>query len=149
IEDRQVIEAGGAGRRRRAAEAVPGVERDVVVIAAGREEGRLAAAPLGELEAQDVAIKRQRTIEVGDLEVHMADTHAVGDGARRDAVGKGLEAGGHGVRPFRNRLRDGVRPLSGTPPDHGSYGARGRAAQPSRGSSAARGGRYWPPSAPA
>ena len=41
IEDRGVEEAGGAGRRRMAALALPGVEADMVVIAAGRDEGRL------------------------------------------------------------------------------------------------------------
>ena len=79
-----MIEARGAGRRRRAAEALPGVERDVVVIAAGGQECRLAAAPLHQLEAQHVAIERQRAIEVGDLQVHVADAHAVGDGPGGD-----------------------------------------------------------------
>ena len=38
IADRQVVEPGVMGGRRRGAFALPGVESDVVVIAAGREE---------------------------------------------------------------------------------------------------------------
>ena len=40
-ENRQMIKAGGAGRRRRTAEALPGVEADVMMIAAGGKERRL------------------------------------------------------------------------------------------------------------
>ena len=45
-----------AGRRRRAALAVPGVEPDVVVVAAGREEGGAGIAGL-HLEAEGVAVE--------------------------------------------------------------------------------------------
>ena len=80
IEDRDVIEAGRAGRRRRAALALPGVEADVVVIAAGRDEGRLRAHALHQLEAEHAAIEGERAVEVGDLEVDVADPGAGMDG---------------------------------------------------------------------
>src|SRR5581483_4563023 len=78
IEDGKVVEAGGAGRRRRAAEALPGVEADVVMISAGRNERGLAPAPLHQLEAEDAAIERQRALEVRHLEVHVTDAGTVG-----------------------------------------------------------------------
>src|ERR1051326_1070859 len=66
-----MIKAGGAGRGRRAAFALPGVERDVVVIAAGRDEGG-AFAPRGHLEAEHAAIERERSLDVGDLEMNVS-----------------------------------------------------------------------------
>src|SRR5439155_9700287 len=79
IEDREVIEAGGAGRRRRSAKALPGIERDVMMIAAGRyERGRIAAA-LRELEAEHAAIEAQRPFEIRDLQMHMADLRSTID----------------------------------------------------------------------
>ena len=93
IEDGEVIEAGAAGRRRLAARALPGVEADVVVVAAGGDERGLVAVALDQLEAQHVAIERQRAVDVGDLEVYVADAHAVGDGVGGGVVGKRLQAG--------------------------------------------------------
>ena len=52
-----MIEAGGAGWRRPAAPAFPGVEPDMMVIAARRHEGRIAAIGLHQLEAEHAAIK--------------------------------------------------------------------------------------------
>jgi hypothetical protein len=45
IQERDVVEAGVAGRRRIAARAVPGVEGDVVVVVAGGEKA--ASSPAG------------------------------------------------------------------------------------------------------
>ena len=45
----------------------------MVVVAARREERRLGAVALGELETQDVPIEPERALEVGDLEVHVSD----------------------------------------------------------------------------
>ena len=73
IENGQVIEPGRAWRRRRAAGALPGVETDVVMVAAGGNERRLGAVALGELETQHAAIESERPIEVGHLEVDMTD----------------------------------------------------------------------------
>src|SRR5262249_39115920 len=76
IEDRGVIEAGRARRRRMAALALPGVEPDVVVIAAGRDEGGVGAPALLQLEAEHVAEEAERALEIGDLEMNMPDTGA-------------------------------------------------------------------------
>ena len=43
VADRDVVEAGRAGRRRRAAARLPRVQAEVVVVAAGRDERRLVA----------------------------------------------------------------------------------------------------------
>ena len=63
---------------------------------------RIGVAGLGRMGSAIAA----RLIEVGDLEVHVADAHAVGDGTRRHAVDERLDAGRHG------RGSHGVRPLS-------------------------------------
>src|SRR5215218_293096 len=76
VEERDVIEAGVTGRRRRAAGALPGVQADVVVVVAGGEErGREAElAPVGRhAEPERVAVERERAVEVGDAQVHVAD----------------------------------------------------------------------------
>ena len=52
IEDRRVIEAGGARRRRRAAKTLPGVQPDVVVIAAGGKKRRTRTVSLRQLEPE-------------------------------------------------------------------------------------------------
>src|SRR5204862_5480591 len=80
IKDRGVKQSRGAGRRRMAAFALPGVEPDVVVIAAGRNERRTRAEPLCQLEAEHAAIKPKRAVEIGDLEVDMPDSCAGNDG---------------------------------------------------------------------
>ena len=46
VEDRDMVKAGRAGRRRRTAFALPGVQTDMVVIAAGRDEGGARAVAL-------------------------------------------------------------------------------------------------------
>ena len=63
-----------------AAFAFPGVEADVVVIAAGRNERRARTQPLRHLKAEHAAVKRQRAIEIGDLEMNMPDPGAGDDG---------------------------------------------------------------------
>ncbi len=73
IEDRGMEQAGRAGRRRPSAKALPGIEADMVMIAACRDEGRLVTIGLHQGETQHTAIKVQRTLKVGDLQVDMAD----------------------------------------------------------------------------
>ena len=90
-----MIEPRRAGRRRRAALAFPGIQADVVMIAAGRDEGRLVAAPLHQFKAEHAAIKAERTLEIGDLEVDVADARAGGDRRMR---GLKLAAGGATAR---------------------------------------------------
>ena len=48
----------------------------MVVVAAGREEGRLASETRRHVEAEDVAVEGHCPVEVGDLEVHVADIRA-------------------------------------------------------------------------
>jgi hypothetical protein len=57
----------------------------MVVIAAGGEEHRLVAIALRHLEAEHVAIEGERPVEIGDLQVDMADARA-----RMDRIGMGL-----------------------------------------------------------
>ena len=80
IKNRGVKQPGRAGRRRMAALALPGVQPDVVMIAARRDERRLVAVALHHLEAEHVAIETERAIEVGDFEMNMPDAGAGDDG---------------------------------------------------------------------
>ena len=48
----------------------------MVVIAAGRDKGRLVAESLLQLEAENAAVEVQRAVEVGHFEVDMADVDA-------------------------------------------------------------------------
>src|SRR5207244_10018861 len=75
IQDGVVVETGGAGRRRAAPFALPGVEADVVVVAAGADEGGLVLPTAHDLEAENPAVEVQRPLDVGDLEVYVADPH--------------------------------------------------------------------------
>ena len=86
IEDGEVVEAGGSGCGRLAAERLPGVEADVVVVTAGGEEGCGIAHALGDVEAEDAVVEGEGAVEVGDAEVNV--THA---GVRVDC------GGAHGV----------------------------------------------------
>ena len=80
IENRGVKQPGGARRRRMAAFAFPGVQSDMVVIAAGRNERRAGTHSLHDLEAEHAAIESQRAIEIGDLEMNMPDARSRDDG---------------------------------------------------------------------
>lgn len=79
-----MIEPGRAMRRRRAALSLPGVQGEVVVVAAGCEKCRLAAIALLQLEAENAGVESERPVEVGDLEVDMPDTGARMDRPRRE-----------------------------------------------------------------
>src|SRR5207249_11754803 len=73
VEDGDVEEPGGPGRRRPAAAALPGVEADVMVVATGREERGVGSVALRELEAQHAAVEGEGPLEVRDLQVNMTD----------------------------------------------------------------------------
>ena len=62
--------------RARPRRALERVQPDVVVIAARRQEGQLITDPAGDLEAEDVAVEGDGAVEVGHLEVDMADLGA-------------------------------------------------------------------------
>ena len=55
----------------------------MVVVPASGEERRLVAELLLELEAEHVAVEGDRALEVGNLEVHVADADARIDHASR------------------------------------------------------------------
>jgi hypothetical protein len=55
----------------------------VVVVAAGGNESGLRSVALRQVKAEYTAIKMERPFEVGDLEVHMADTRAWINGSVR------------------------------------------------------------------
>ena len=80
IKNRGVKQPRRSRRRRMAAFAFPGVQADVVVIAAGRNERRAGAQALHQFEAEHAAIKSQRAIEIGDLEMNMPDPRSRDDG---------------------------------------------------------------------
>ena len=73
IEDREVEEPRMAGRRRRAAAALPCVQADVVVIAARRDERRVLAHPLLQLEAEHADVEVERALDVRHLQVDVTD----------------------------------------------------------------------------
>ena len=76
IEDREVEETRVAGRRRRAAAALPRVQADVVVIVARGDEGRVLAHPLLQLEAEHADVEVERALDVRHLQVDVADVGA-------------------------------------------------------------------------
>jgi hypothetical protein len=61
-----VIEAGHGER----------VQADVMVIPAGAQEPELVGDPHVEPEAEDVAVEADGAVEVGHMQVHMADRGA-------------------------------------------------------------------------
>ena len=75
VAERNVEEPRRAGGRRRAAERLPRVQRNVVVVAAGGEE-RGRPPGLLHLEPEHVAVERDGSVEVGDLQVDMTDVGA-------------------------------------------------------------------------
>jgi hypothetical protein len=117
ITDRRVEEAGRPRRGWVAAARLPGVEADVVVVAAGRDERGFGAEALDQLEAEDAAVEVERPLEVGDFQVDVADVDAGIDRARGGGLAGGavpVGLGGARVRhcrglgsPARRRRRYG------------------------------------------
>ena len=112
VDDGGVVEAGCAGGRRVAAEAFPRVEADVMVIAAGGEEGGGVAHALHDLQAENAGVELDGAFEVGDLEVDVADADAgMGDvGLRGLIVGRGRT---HSIRSSAFVLRGLRRAATG------------------------------------
>ena len=48
----------------------------MVVVVAGGDEGGLVAHPLLQLEAEDADVEAERALDVGDLQVDVADVDA-------------------------------------------------------------------------
>jgi hypothetical protein len=78
VEDGEVVEAGVPRWRGRTPLAFPGVQGDVVMVAASRQPDSLDTDLLGavenDVEAQDVAVKVCGSLEVSDFQMHVADT---------------------------------------------------------------------------
>src|SRR5204863_9589898 len=83
VADSDVVQACRPRWRRRAVARLPGVQPEVMVIAAGGDERRLVAVPLHDVEAQDVPVEAQRLVDVRDLEVDVADVDALIDAHAR------------------------------------------------------------------
>ena len=52
-----------------------------MVVSAGGDERGLRAVALHELETENAAVEAEGAVEVGDLEMNMADAGAGGDGS--------------------------------------------------------------------
>ena len=87
------IECGGvkqpraAARRRVAAETLPSVQSDVMMIAARRDESGLLSISPRELKAEHAAGKLKRALEIGHPQVNVADADAGMDGSAHDIAG--------------------------------------------------------------
>ena len=68
-----MVQTRRARRRRRTARALPRIQPDVMMIAACRKKHRLLPVTLRHLEAQYIAIETKRAVEIGYLEMYMAD----------------------------------------------------------------------------
>src|SRR5437016_1747161 len=79
VVDGEVVQPSRTGGRGLPVLTLPGVEADVVVVAASGEKG---CAPHVEeqVEAQVVAIEADRALQVGDFEVDVSDTGLGWDG---------------------------------------------------------------------
>src|SRR5690606_19809938 len=73
INDCCVIKSRTVSRSRRSPFAVPSVERNVMMITAGRKKHRLI--PIGScyFESQKITVKSKRTIKIGNFQMYMSD----------------------------------------------------------------------------
>ena len=83
IKDGRVVKPCCARRRRRAAKAFPGIQAQMMMVATCRNKGRLVAISRLQLESQNAAIEIQRFLDIRNLQVHMANMGACGDGIWR------------------------------------------------------------------
>ena len=70
----------------------------MVMVAAGRDEGSARPAG-GQRETQDAAIEIERPLQVGDLQMHMADAYPRIDGGQAQGGLFGGVGAGHGSYP--------------------------------------------------
>src|SRR6266540_7112652 len=72
----EMVEPGRSRRRRGTTLRLPRVQPDVMVVAARGDEGGLVADARLLLEAQHLDIERERAVDVGHLQMNMADVDA-------------------------------------------------------------------------
>ncbi len=97
VEDGEVIKAGGARCGRLAAQRFPGIEADVMVVAARGEESRGVTEALGEFEAKDAIVEGEGAVKIGNAKVNVADGCLGMDGGSYGCihgVGRPLVKGG-------------------------------------------------------
>lgn len=79
IVDREVVEPGRAALWRLPTGALPGIQRDVMVIPA-RAQKRSGAHVVEQIEPEHIAIEPDGAVEIGNLQMHMADMSSGRDG---------------------------------------------------------------------
>ena len=133
-----VMQAGHAVGLGRPAGRLPGVEAEVVVVAAGGQEEDVAgAAPAGDVaplrhdvEAEHADIEVAHAVDVGRAQVDVADRHAGVDGVRGGGDGGDVAlqgGGGHGS-PSTELIADAtIRRRAGRRRPAESHAARPRA----------------------
>jgi hypothetical protein len=62
-------------RWRTSARALPSVQTDVMMITAGGDKRGVIPVALHQFKSEDIAIKIQRTLEIGDFQMDMANAH--------------------------------------------------------------------------
>src|SRR5947209_12287037 len=60
--------------------AFPGIQADMMMVSACRNKGRLRSIALHQFEAKDSAVEVKRTLQLGDLQMNMTNTHSGIDG---------------------------------------------------------------------
>src|SRR5215470_4083070 len=98
-----MVKTRTARGRRGAAQALPGIEPQMMMIAAGRYEGRAGPAG-GERKTQHATIEIQSSLQVCNLQVDMADPHPWIDGGH-------LQCGILDRLSLRHKVRPGSRGL--------------------------------------
>ena len=75
INNRQMVQARRTRGGRRFASSFPGVQSNVMVIPTGGKKRCLASETLCEFKAKHVAVKRQRPVQIGYLQMNVANFH--------------------------------------------------------------------------
>ena len=83
VENRDVKEAGCTWRRWLSTRTFPGVEPDVVMVAASGDKRRARTEPLHKGKPEHAAIKRERTFDVGNLQMYVTDPNGRIEGRSR------------------------------------------------------------------
>src|SRR2546423_10748635 len=78
-----MVQPGRPWGWRRRPPAGPGIEADVVMVAAGREEHGIAAVAGRDVEAEHVAIERNGAVEIGHRQMNVANTSGGGNRHKR------------------------------------------------------------------